>query len=448
MNYDALFAAHAGKVVRVGLVGVGDFGATLLAQSRAMPNMEITVACDRDVARMEKAVAGAGLGPDDLFMTDDITKPGVPDFDVLVEATGHPEAAAELAAWAIENKRHVVMASKETAVVIGPILHRMAKDAGVVYTEVEGDQPSLLIGLVSWARTLGLEILTAGKASEYDFILDKNDMLSWCGQTKAASALRALWEVEIDNWHDMAEKRRAVIHAAGFPDHVVSDFCEMGVVANATGLMPDRPDFHAPLLRTVELADAFQTESERGLMAGEGRIDVFNCLRRDNGASFAGGVFVVVRCEDETTWKLLAEKGHVVAKNGKAAMLSIQQHLLGVEAPISILAAGLLGLPTGAHDPRPVVDLVARAGRDFKKGDVLSITNVHKHEVEGLEPELIPAAALGGETPCPYYIAAGRTLARDVAKGEMLTESMFEPAPETTLKRLRREQDRLFGLTA
>ena len=65
---------------------------------------------------MEKAVAGAGLGPDDLFMTDDITKADVPDFDVLVEATGHPEAAAELAEWAIRHKRHVVMASKETAI--------------------------------------------------------------------------------------------------------------------------------------------------------------------------------------------------------------------------------------------------------------------------------------------------------------------------------------------
>lgn len=447
MNFEALFAAHAGKVVRVGLVGVGDFGATLLAQSRAMANMEITVACDKDVPRMEEAVAGAGLGPDDLHMTDDITRPDVPDFDVLVEATGHPEAAAELAEWAIHKERHVVMASKEAAIVVGPVLHRMAKDAGVVYTEVEGDQPSLLIGLVSWARTLGLEILTAGKASEYDFILDKDDKLSWCGEKKAAAALRGLWEIDLDSWHDMARKRRAVIYAAGFPDHVVSDFCEMGVVANATGLMPDRPDFHAPLLRTVELADAFQTAGDGGLMSGEGRIDVFNCLRRDNGASFAGGVFVVVRCEDEATWKLLAEKGHVVARNGKAAMLSIQQHLLGVEAPISILAAGLLGLPTGAHDPRPVVDLVARAGRDFKKGDVLSITNIHKHEVQGLNPELIPAAALGDDTPCPYYIAAGRTLARDVTQGELLSESMFEPVPETALRRLRLKQDALFGLS-
>lgn len=444
MNFEAMFSAHAGKVVRVGLVGVGDFGATLLAQSRNMPNMEIVAACDTDVQRMERAVTGAGLGKDALFMTDDITADDVPEFDVLVEATGHPEAAAEIAEWAIGKQRHVVMASKETAIVVGPILHRTAWEAGVVYTEVEGDQPSLLIGLVSWARTLGLDIIMAGKSSEYDFVLGADDTLGWCGQEKSASGLGALWERDDAGWPDFTATRRDAVHAAGFPDHVVSDFCEMGVVANATGLMPDRPGFHAPLLRAVEVADAFQLTGDGGLLQGEGRIDVFNCFRRHDEQSFAGGVFVVVRCEDETTWKLLAEKGHVVAKNGKAAMLSLPQHLLGVEAPISVLSAGLLGLPTGAYDPRPHVDLVARTARDFKKGDELSMTNMHKHEVAGLEPELIPAFAFSGDSPCPYYLATGRTLAVDVQAGEILTENMFEPVPETALKRLRLEQDRMF----
>ncbi|MBO6521202.1 MAG: homoserine dehydrogenase [Rhodospirillales bacterium] len=444
MNFDALFAAHAGKVVRVGLVGVGDFGATLLAQSRNMSNMQIVAACDTDGARMARAVSGAGFSPDDIFMTDDITGGDVPDFDVLVEATGHPEAAAGIAEWAIGNHRHVVMASKETAIVVGPLLHRMAWDAGLVYTEVEGDQPSLLIGLVSWARTLGLDIIMAGKASEYDFVLGPDDTLGWCGREKAASGLAELWDKTAAGWPDVAATRRDAVHAAGFPDHVVSDFCEMGVVANATGLSADRPGFHAPLLRAVEVADAFQRAEDGGLLAGEGCIDVFNCFRRHDEQSFAGGVFVVVRCEDDATWKLLAEKGHVVAKNGKAAMLSLPQHLLGVEAPISVLSAGLLGLPTGAYDPRPHVDLVARAARDFNKGEELSMTNMHKHEVAGLDPELVPAFAFSGDGPCPYYLVTGRTLATDVKAGELLREDMFEPIPETALKRLRLEQDRMF----
>lgn len=36
----------------------------------------------------------------------------------------------------------------------------------------DGDQPSLLVALVSWARLLGLEVVCAGKAGEFDFVFD------------------------------------------------------------------------------------------------------------------------------------------------------------------------------------------------------------------------------------------------------------------------------------
>jgi len=218
----------------------------------------------------------------------------------------------------------------------------------------------------------------------------------------------------------------------------------MGVVANATGLTPDRPDFHAPLLRPIEVADAFRPKAEGGLLQGAGRIDVFNCLRRPDEASFAGGVFVVVRCDDEKTWQLLKEKGHVVSRDGRAAMLYNPQHLLGVEAPISILSAGLLGLPTGATIPRPVVDLAARTSRDFKKGAVLAITDPHHHEVDGLSPELVAARPLADGNPCPYYLAVDRTLQEDVPAGTVITSRMLDLDPEQSLYRLRRRQDRAF----
>ena len=55
---------------------------------------------------------------------------------------------------------------------VGPILNRMAQNAGLVYTPADGDQPSLLIGLISWAEILGFEIVCAGKAGELDFVYD------------------------------------------------------------------------------------------------------------------------------------------------------------------------------------------------------------------------------------------------------------------------------------
>src|SRR5262249_57360562 len=91
---------------------------------------------------------------------------------VLVDGSGDRESGAGTADAGFSNGKHVVLASKEADSVVGPILYRKARAAGLVYSPVDGDQPSLLIKLVAWARELGLEVLAAGKASEYDFVYD------------------------------------------------------------------------------------------------------------------------------------------------------------------------------------------------------------------------------------------------------------------------------------
>jgi len=444
MNFEALFQGKKDQVVKVGVIGMGDFGASLLASARRIANLEIVVICDKSVPRMEAAVAASGICAGDVVMTRNIMDEGNPKFDLLVEATGNPQAAAEAALWAIGKGRHVVLASKEAAIIVGPMLSELARRNGVVYTEVEGDQPSLLIGLISWATTLGLDVLAAGKSSEYDFVLHEDDRLDWLDKRLQRSGLRQLWHANDGEWRQLVAQRHAILSDAGLPARTVPDFCEMGVVANATGLVPDRVDFHAPLLRPTELADAFQTRDEGGLFEREGCIDVFNCLRRPDEASFAGGVFVIVRCDDEKTWDLLRGKGHVVASNGRAAMLYNPQHLLGVEAPISILCAGLLGLPTGGSASRPVVDLVARATRNFKRGERLTITDPHHHEVAGLAPELVPALPLSADNPCPYYLAADQILLEDVTEGTLITGRAVDLNAEAPIVRLRRDQDAYF----
>ena len=439
MNYHSLFANDAAPQIRVALVGVGDFGATLLDQSRNIDRIDITVICDKDEQRMRDAVRDSGMVSLPMMVTD-IMAEGLPEFDVLVEATGQPEAGAAIAEWAIGKGCDVVMASKEAGIVVGPILSRMARQKGVVYTEVDGDQPSLLIGLNSWAETLGLEVLAAGKSSEYDFVLEEDDTLCWLENRHQNSGMLDLWHCRDGDWQNHVARRNAVVAEAQFPTRTVADFCELGVVANGTGLTPDRAALHAPLLRPVELADAFQFQNDGGLLANTGVIDVFNCLRRADEMSFAGGVFVIVRCDNPKTWDLLRGKGHVVARNTKTAMLFIGQHTLGVEAPMSILSAALLKLPTGALAPEPNIDLVARTTRDFKQGEVLQITDPHHHAVAGLEPELISAECDKADTPVPYYIATGRALLTDVKKGAVLTWGMVDTDHASRLQQLRQQQ--------
>lgn len=443
--------------VRAGLIGVGEFGTSLLASARRLPNFTLPVLCDRDIERAMQAYLDAGGAPGDVTICDsrlealEALDRGqtalVPDaalimdlpLDVVVEATGDPQVAAANATAAIDAGKHVAMVSKEADCVAGPVLYDKAKRAGLVHTPVDGDQPSLLIRLITWARALGLELIAAGKASEYDFVHDPAaGSVTANRRTIEAGSLGRLWRLGADRAATLAARAEAL---AALPQRTVPDFCEMAIVANATGLLADDPGFHAPIARTVEVADVFCPRAHGGLLERAGAIDVFNCLRRIDEASFAGGVFVVVRCDHRGSWELMREKGHVVSADGAHAMIYHPAHLLGIEAPRSIIAAGRGRHATYREPPRPVCDLVARTGRTLSRGTVLGLGE--RHTIDGLEPLLVDAGPAEADRPLPYYMAAGRTLSRDVAAGELVTRDMVAPPAESTLWRLRAEQDRM-----
>ena len=88
MNYHCLFKNDGAPKIRVALVGVGDFGATLMDQSRNIDKIEISVICDKDETRMQDAIRNSGIKPPPMMMMKDITADGLPAFDVVVEATG------------------------------------------------------------------------------------------------------------------------------------------------------------------------------------------------------------------------------------------------------------------------------------------------------------------------------------------------------------------------
>ena len=147
MNYEMLFAEHRDKRVSAALIGVGEFGASLIAQAKRIDMLDLRVLCDRDETRALAALDQSGIAPDDVVvcetalvalqaLRDDkvvvVTDAGLINalpVDIIVEATGVPEAAARNARTAIENGRHVAIVSKEVDSVVGPILHHLAHQA-------------------------------------------------------------------------------------------------------------------------------------------------------------------------------------------------------------------------------------------------------------------------------------------------------------------------------
>jgi predicted homoserine dehydrogenase-like protein len=454
MNLEPLFAGATGHETRAALVGAGQFGATFVAQTRRIAGLRTAAICDLDLGRARAAAAAAGYAADEiricdgaeaairaiesgkLALVEDAGLVPLLPVDIVLEATGHPDAAAATAEAAIAAGKHSVIATKEAEIVVGPILAARARRAGLVHSLVDGDQPSLLVGLVGWARLLGLPIVAAGKSSESDFIWDAEarTVTAW-GRAVAAPAYPDAFALVGDD----PAARLAARNLAAFANSTVPDLCEMGIVCNHTGLLPDRPELHAPIARTVELARIFRPREAGGLLERSGIVDMFNCLRRADEPSFAGGVFVTVETPDPATGELLAGKGIPSSGDGRYLMLHNPVHLLGAEAAMSVLAAARLGIPTGSVAPQQRVDLCARARRNLAAGERLELGA--RHEIELLDHLLLPARPIGGEAPLPYYLAAGRILRRPVQGGALLTAADVEIDEGSPLVRLRREQD-------
>ena len=438
----------------VALVGAGEFGATFLAQARRIPDLDVRLVCDRDPQRAHAALRRAGYAVTEcrtraqalaalergaVALIEDLGLATDLPIRAVVEATGDPEAAAATAEQALASGWHVALVTKEAEIVVGPILARRARAAGLVHTPVDGDQPSLLLGLVARARLLGLPVIAAGKSTESDYVYDAGrGTVSCWGRCAEVPGYERLFRAEPGLRECVAERPVASLETATAPD-----LCEMAIVANHSDLEPDRPEFHAPVARVRELPDLFRPRAERGLLDRTGAVDVFTCLRRPDELSFAGGVFVVVEAPDAETGRLIAGKGIPASDDGRHLLLHNPVHLLGMEAPASLLAALRLGRGTGGEDVRPRFDLVARARRELQSGEPLDLGP--RHALPMADPLVLPARALGPDAPVPYYIAAGGRVRRPVPQGRVLTLDDVEIDEGRALVRLRREQDASFA---
>ncbi|MFD7973837.1 homoserine dehydrogenase [Streptomyces clavifer] len=445
MNLHHLFADTGDRTVRYALSGAGGgFARTLLAQTRHLDRLTPAVLCDRDVERLRTMLLDLGHRPSELrvcstardvataadegcvvLVADGALLHAAP-WDILVEATGSPADGYAMAHEALTHGRHVAMVSKEVDSVAGLHLADLAKENGVVYTTADGDQPANLIALVTWAELLGLDIVAIGKSSEYDLVLDPGaGTVTQLDTTVPAPALTGLLTLGEDTRATLAARAAAV---AALPVGATADYCEMAVVATNTGFRPDVERLHYPVARIAELADIYSLREDGGILHRPGAVDVFSALRLPDEASFAGGVFVVVRTTDQVTWETLRGKGHVVSRDGRYAAIYLPYHLMGVETPLSLLSAVLHHRPSGGTDPRAHAALAGRAQHDLPEGTVLTMGG-HHHDVTGVQAVLLRDE----DTPAdiaPLYLAAHATLARPVAAGELITMADLADADE------------------
>jgi len=459
MIYANLFKRAGSRHIRAGLIGTGSYGISLLAQAQLLSRLEIPVVCDRNPETAQSACRLAGIPAEKITICNSRKKLlhamengkcaiaenhtlllNAP-LDVIVECTGNPEAGARHAISAIRKGKHVAMVNKEADAVIGPILHKLAVQSGVIYTPVDGDQHGLLIGLVTWAHSLGLDVVCGGKARPVDFIYDESAGTVTDGQIIVRlpkDALAALQIIRAGEAGLIVEKRRKALKQ--LPQVGEPDLCELVIAANATGLGVDTPSLHAPIVRTTEIPEALSPKEEDGILSNRAVVEVITCLRRADEAGLGGGVFIVFSCDRSDAWKFVKAKGLITNQRGSCGVVYRPYHLLGVETPVSILCAGLLNISTGSLNYKPRVDLIARATCDIKAGTTIHAART-KQETALLKPLIAPAKAAKDGNPLPLNMAYGNRIKVDVPAGTILTCEMLETPTESDLWTLRQEQD-------
>ncbi|MEW9670878.1 NAD(P)H-dependent oxidoreductase [Ammoniphilus sp. 3BR4] len=429
--------ASAGKPLQVGFVGAGRMGTGAICQIGLMKGMRTSIIADINVERSIRAFELCGYKGTDVVVTNnflqaaDALLKGRPvatedadlvtmlDVDVVVDATGSPELGARVAFRAIQAKKHIVMLNVESDVVVGPLLYRMAQNAGVVYTVSSGDEPGLIAELYDRYTSLGFEVVAVGKTPSSLGTFDR-----YATPDSVAEDARELGV----NPHFLVTFRDAT-----------KTMIEMACVSNYTGLVPDVRGMHGPVAGIYEIPKMFRPKSEGGILNQRGVIDYARPLKTEDGKidflrSVTPGVFLVVRTEHPQIQEDLKYLD-VVGEDGYYNMYT-PYHLVSNEIPLSIASAALFQHPTVVPSKGLVTEVIAAAKRDLKAGETVDgqggsmvyASNDHYHIAK--EEKLVPLGLL-----------AGARLRCDVKKDQVITYDMVDLKTDTMLYQLRQLQD-------
>ncbi|MDQ0191202.1 Gfo/Idh/MocA family oxidoreductase [Alicyclobacillus cycloheptanicus] len=409
---ELLLREKAGQSIGVAVIGAGQMGRGLIAQISRVPGMRVAGVCDVNLEAAQTAVRYYQLQssyPNNEVAVSSDFRAVIerPDVDAVVDATGVPEVGARIALHALTARKHLVLLNVEADVTIGSILSNLFKAGNLVYTGSAGDEPAVTLELVEFARTIGLEVVVAGKGKNNPFIPSANP----------------------DTCAEEANRKHMSPHMlAAFQDGTKT-MAEMNLLSNATGLIPDVVGMHGVHADIQTVVDQLRLVSEGGCLNHYGVVEYVHGL--------APGVFVIVKSPLEPVDE---ELRYLSVGKGPYYALYRPFHLASLETPISVARAVLHNDPTIAPLGGPVSETVAVAKRPIRAGE--PVDGIGGYAVRGVLERHEEMEANGH---VPIGLIAGRAVAkRDIADGQFLTADDIELDGSTTVWHLRELQNQLF----
>ena len=418
--------AAEGRPIRVGMVGAGFMGRGVALQiATAAPGMRLVAIANRHLEPARRAYEEAGWTdirtvdtPRALSAAIDQDVPAVTEdwrllcaddrIDVVLEVTGSIDYAAAVALSAIEHGKHIALMNAELDGTVGPLLKRKADAAGVVCTNVDGDQPGVIMNLYRFVKGIGLRPVLCGN------IKGLHDPKR-TPTTQAAFAAR---------WGQKASM------VTSFADGTKISF-EQAIVANATGMGVGRRGMFGPEVPSgTPIAEACKALPAERFMDGPGIVDYVV------GAAPGGGVFVLGTIDHPQQRHYLN-----LYKVGEGPLYCFfnPYHLCHFEVPSTLARAVLFGDAVIAPLGAPTVEVVTAAKRPLKAGETLD--GMGHYTTYGL---CETAEATRADRLLPIGVAEGCTLRRDVAMDEVLTYDDIALPDGRLVDRLRAEQDTVF----
>jgi predicted homoserine dehydrogenase-like protein len=415
--------------VKVAMIGAGFMGRGIALQIiESTPGMDIVAIYNRNREGAERAYREAGI---DSFETVDsiqaleyriangkysiVEDPmwlcKAHGIDVLVEVTGAVEFSSRIVFEAIQNRKHVVLMNAELDATVGPILKVYAERAGVVLTNVDGDQPGVEMNLYRFVKSIGVKPVLCGNIKglqdPYRNPTTQEGFAKKWGQNPAM--------------------------VTSFADGTKISF-EQTLVANATGMTIGKRGMFGPTVPSgTPLSDVLQDLYPLDVLTkGPGIVDYVV------GAEPNPGVFVLGTHNNplQQHYLNLYKLGE-----GPLYLFYTPYHLCHFEVPLTCARAALFHdaavTPIGA----PLVDVVATAKVDLKEGDTLDGIGYYMTYGQCETAEITADQKL-----LPMGLAEGCILKTNIPKDRVLTYDDVIVPENRFCDKLRQEQNEYFNV--
>lgn len=415
------------RPVRVGMVGAGFMGRGIALQiSQFVPGMVLVAIANRTIDNARRAYVEAGVSDIDTVSTREELEANIRNsvvsitddamliceaegVDAVIEVTGAVEFGARVALTAIRNKKHIILMDAEVDGTVGPILKVYADQQGVVFTNVDGDQPGVEMNLYRFVKSIGVKPVLCGNIKglhdPYRNPTTQEGFAKKWGQKPAM--------------------------VASFADGSKISF-EQAIVANGTGMRVAKRGMHGPALPSgTPLKEVLSAYPLEDLLEGPGIVDYVV------GAEPGPGVFVLGTHDHPAQQHYL----HLYKLGeGPLYLFYTPYHLCHFEVPLTVARAVLFHDAALAPLGAPCVEVVATAKIDLKAGDV--IDGIGHYMTYGLceNADVTEAGNL-----LPLGVAEGCILKNDIPKDQVITYDDVILPEGRLIDQLRAEQTEHFA---